>query len=177
LVILLREETKKGVGMEFRAGEPVVHWMYGLGKVVAVETRTLGGQKTRYYVVKINDLTVWVPVDEKATIRLRRPTSRAGFKKLFRILSQSGKSLSEDRFERKQQLTRKLQDGTIESICSVVRDLASFQHKKGLNDDDKVILQRASTSLLGEWVYTLSVPMSQAEQELNGLLQHPFQRR
>lgn len=162
--------------MEYHVGDPVVHWTYGLGKVGGVETRTLAGQKARYYVVEISDLTVWVPVDDKVKNRLRRPTSRAGFRRLFKILSESGKSLSDDRFERKQQLNRKLQDGTIESICMVIRDLASFQHRKGLNDDDKVILQRASTSLLGEWVYSFSVPLSQAEQELNGLLRYPFQR-
>jgi RNA polymerase-interacting CarD/CdnL/TRCF family regulator len=163
--------------MEFHVGDSVVHWTYGLGRVVAVETRALAGQKALYYVVEINDMTVWVPVDDKARTRLRRPTSRAGFKRLFKILSQSGKSLSEDRYERKQELSRKLQDGTIESVCGVIRDLAFFQHKKGLNDDDKVILQRASSSLLGEWVYSLSVPLSEAEQELNGLLRYPFQRR
>ena len=163
--------------MEFHVGDPVVHWTYGLGKVIAVQQRTIAGEKALYYVVEINDLTVWVPVDGKAKTRLRRPTSRAGFRKLFKILSQSAKSLSEDRFERKQELNRKLQDGTIESVCSVIRDLSSFQQKKSLNDDDKVILQRASTSLLGEWAYSLAVPRSQAEQELDGLLRRTPQRR
>jgi RNA polymerase-interacting CarD/CdnL/TRCF family regulator len=159
--------------MEFNVGAAVVHWTYGLGKIVAVEERALAGQKTLYYVVQINDLTVWVPVDEKAKMRLRPPTSQNAFKKLFKILSEPGKSLSEDRHERKVDLHQKLQDGNVESLCTVIRDLSSYQHKKALNDDDKVILRRASTSLLGEWGYSFSVSVAQAEQELRGLLRPP----
>ena len=159
--------------MDFHVGDPVVHWTYGLGKVVAVEARLLAGQETRYYVVEVNDLTVWVPVDEEAKRRLRRPTSRAALKKALRILGQSGRTLSEDRQERKLELHRKLQDGSLESVCGVIRDLASFQARKGLNDDEKLILKRASASLLGEWAYSCSVPISQAEQQLNDLLRRP----
>ncbi|MGE5073269.1 MAG: CarD family transcriptional regulator [Anaerolineae bacterium] len=159
--------------MQFKVGDPVVHWTYGLGKVVAVEERALGGQKALYYVVEISDMTVWVPVDEKAKTRLRPPTSQKTFKKALKILREPGKSLSEDRHERKLQLHKKLQDGKVESICTVIRDLSYFQHKKPLNDDDKVILKRASTALLGEWGYSFSVPIAEAEQALQGLLQQP----
>jgi RNA polymerase-interacting CarD/CdnL/TRCF family regulator len=159
--------------MQFKAGDAVVHWAYGLGKVVAVQERALAGEKTLYYVVQVRDITVWVPVDEKARSRLRPPTSKRGFKKLFQILSQPGKTLSEDRHERKSALHNKLAEGNAESVCAVIRDLTTFQHKKGLNDDDKQILIRASGSLLAEWGYTFSVSMAEAEQQLLGMLKHP----
>jgi RNA polymerase-interacting CarD/CdnL/TRCF family regulator len=66
-----------------------------------------------------------------------------------------------------------LQDGNVEAICRVIRDLSFQQHKKPLNDDDKNTLRRAWTSLLGEWEYSFSVPMAQAEQELHRLLKAP----
>jgi len=159
--------------MKFSVGDPVVHWTYGLGKIVALQERALGGQNTLYYAVQIRDLTVWVPVDEKATSRLRAPTTQRGFKKLFRILREPGKALSEDRLERKTELHRKLQDGNAETICAVIRDLISFQRKKGLNDDDKQILRRASSTLLDEWGYSFSVTVAQAEQDLLQLLRQP----
>ena len=156
--------------MQFKVGDPVVHWTHGSGKVVGIEERALAGQKTLYYVVEIHDLTVWVPADEKASSRLRPPTSQRAFKKLFAILSGPGESLSEDRHERKIELHRKLQDGNAASICGVIRDLSSYQQKKALNDDDKQILIRACNSLLGEWEYSFSVPLAQAESELHRLL-------
>ncbi len=159
--------------MVFHVGDPVVHWTYGLGKVAAIEERALAGQKTLYYAVEIHDLTVWVPADDKVASRLRPPTSQRAFKKLFAILSGPGESLSDDRHERKIELHRKLQDGNVEAICRVIRDLSFQQHKKPLNDDDKNTLRRAWTSLLGEWEYSFSVPMAQAEQELHRLLKLP----
>lgn len=163
--------------MQFRVGEPVVHWTYGLGKVIAIEERALSGQKTLYYVVEINDLTIWVPVDDKAKARLRPPTSPRTLKRMVKILSAPAKSLAEDRLERKSDLHRRLQDGNVESLCSVIRDLCNLQRKKGLNDDDKTILKRAFTALQGEWGYSFSVPAAQAEQQLYGLLGQPSEAK
>jgi CarD family transcriptional regulator len=162
--------------MQFKVGDPVVHWSYGLGKVVALQTRALAGEKNRYYVVRIRDVTVWVPVDEKAHSRIRPPTSRRGFKKLLQILGEPGKNLSDDRHERKIALHNRLAVGNAESVCSVIRDLATYQHKKGLNDDDKQILSRASSSLLGEWAYAFSLSAAEADDEMQGVLRHPFKR-
>ncbi len=159
--------------MNFHVGDPVIHWTYGLGKIVGLETRALAGEKTLYYVVDVNELTVWVPVDDKVSTRLRPPTTKDAFKKLFKILSQPAEALLEDRHERKIALHRKLQEGNAESICGVIRDLNAFEHKKALNDDDKTILRRASSSLLSEWGYSFSVPLAEAEHELHSLLKTP----
>ena len=159
--------------MDFRAGDTVVHWMYGLGKIVGLEERALAGQKMLYYVVKVGDLTVCVPADDKAGNRLRYPTPERNFKKLFAILSGPGESLSDDRLERKTQLRKKLDDGRVEAVCQVIRDISTFEKRKPLNDEDKNILRRAWNSLCGEWEYSLSLPPAQVEMELRRLLRQP----
>ena len=159
--------------MEFHVGDPVVHWSYGLGEITGLEERTLTGQKTLYYLVKISDFTVCVPADGKAMSRLRPPTPKHEFKKLFGILSGPGESLSDDRLERKAQLHKKLEDGQVGAICRVIRDISSYEQRKPLNDDDKNIMKRAWNLLLNEWGYSLSVPLGQVEFELRRLLTHP----
>jgi RNA polymerase-interacting CarD/CdnL/TRCF family regulator len=57
--------------MEFLTGDPVIHWTYGLGKIVRQEERTFSGVKKLYYAVQIRDLTVWVPADAKVMSRQR----------------------------------------------------------------------------------------------------------
>jgi len=159
--------------MNFRVGDTVVHWMYGLGKIVGLEERALAGQKILYYVVKVGDLTVCVPADDKAESRLRYPTPQRNFKKLSAILSGPGELLSDDRLERKIQLRKKLDDGKVEAVCQVIRDISSFEKRKSLNDEDKNILRRAWNSLCGEWGYSLSLPPAQVEMELHRLLRQP----
>jgi len=156
--------------MDFQLGDPVIHWTYGLGKVVRIEERKFSGEKTLYYVVQIRDLTVWVPADAQLMSRLRSPTTKRGFSKLFTILSEPGESLSDDRLERKTQLVEVLKGGRAESVCRVIRDLSFYQHRKPLNENDKLVLKQALDLLLSEWGFSLSVPLAQAQVELNGLL-------
>ncbi len=158
--------------MDFHVGDPVIHRTYGLGEIVGMEERALSSQMTLYYVVQIRDLTIFVPVNSQAMNPLRSPTPERDFKELFIILSEPGESLSDDRFERKTQLRKKLYGGKAEATCQVIRDLSSYQHKKPLNDEDKLILKQANNSLLGEWGYSLSIPLAQVEIELDRLLRH-----
>jgi RNA polymerase-interacting CarD/CdnL/TRCF family regulator len=156
--------------MDFREGDPVMHWTYGLGRVLKLEERALSGQKAMYYAVKINDLTVWVPADGNLPKRLRRPTSQAGFNKLLNLLTGPGESLPEDRQERKTKLVEMLKDGRAESLCRVIRDLTTYRQVRSLNENDQALMKRAQNSLLGEWGFALSVTTAQAESEMQRLL-------
>ena len=97
--------------MNFREGDSVMHCTYGLGKIVQLEERTLFGHTVMYYAVRIDDMTVWVPADEKLDSRLRTPTIEREFKRLFEILLGPGESLPDDRQARKELLRARLRDG------------------------------------------------------------------
>jgi len=48
----------KVVIMDFYAGDSIVHWMYGLGKILRMEEKNLSGQTSPYYVAQLKDMTV-----------------------------------------------------------------------------------------------------------------------
>ncbi len=156
--------------MEFRVGDLVMHWTYGLGKIVRLEERAVSGQKTLYYAVEVGDMTVWVPADDKLQNRLRPPTPGTRFKRLFAILSGPGEALPEDRHERKLHMQEMLKDGSAESLCRAIRDLSAFGQERPLNDYDQAAMKRLQAALLGEWGFALSVSPQQAEQGLRRLL-------
>jgi RNA polymerase-interacting CarD/CdnL/TRCF family regulator len=156
--------------MEFQVGDKVIHWTYGLGEIVELDEKVLAGQTTSYYVVRIADMSIWVPIDQVNGDSLRLPTPAHDFQRLFTILGSPGEPLSEDRLERKTQLQKKMRDGTLESICEVIRDLSFANNIKKLNENDAATLNRAKSLLLSEWGISLSVPMNQAEDALNSLL-------
>jgi RNA polymerase-interacting CarD/CdnL/TRCF family regulator len=159
--------------MDFRVGDQVIHWTLGLGEVIGVEERALSGENMLYYMVKIRDLTVFVPAEDKTSCRLRSPSTKRDFKKLFEILGEPGIELADNRFERKAQLRKDLADGSPESVCRVIRDLSLLARTKHLNDDDKNILERAMSSLRSEMVLALSILPDQADSELHQLLMQP----
>lgn len=156
--------------MAFHVGDPIMHWTYGLGNIIALEERVISEVKKLYYAVKINDLTVWVPLDGDVNSHLRPPTSAADFKNLLTILLQPGESLPDDRQERKLQLLEKLKDGRAESLCRVISSLSSFQLVRALNETDQNLMKRARNALLAEWTYVLSVSLPDAETELRRML-------
>ena len=160
--------------MDFPVGDQVIHWTLGLGEVIGLEERSLSGESALYYLVRIKDLTVFVPADHGTECRLRAPAAKRDFKKMLVILSQPGTELAENRFERKAALRKEMADGSPESIFRVVRDLTSRARTKNLNDDDRNILERALSLLRSEMALALSVHPEQADQELQKHL-HPLE--
>ena len=156
--------------MGFHEGDTVMHWTYGLGKVIRLEERVLSGKKELYYAVQIGDMTVWVPADDKLGTRLRPPTSKADFKKLMNILSKPGEPLPDDRHERKTLLTELLKNGRAESLCRVIRNLSTYRHVRSLNDNDQALLARTEDALIGEWGFSLSITPAEAGLQLHRLL-------
>jgi RNA polymerase-interacting CarD/CdnL/TRCF family regulator len=167
---LFSPQIEQEARMNFREGDPVMHWTYGFGEVLRLEERELSGETTLYYAVQVRDMTVWVPADDNLKSRLRPPTSQARFKRLLAILSGPAEPLPDDRHERKTRLLEQLNDGSTESLCQVIRDLFAYRRVRALNDNDQALLKRSQSALLGEWGFVLSVTPAQADLEMHRLL-------
>ena len=157
--------------MDYNVGDQVIHSVFGPGEILQLDKKEISGKLNTYYMVKTNTLTLWVPIDNNGERSLRPLTPRSHFKKLFEILTAPGEPLTEDRLDRKAELTDRLRDGKIVSVCEVIRDLNQFNRKKKLNDYDSAILDRAKNFLISEWMIALSVSRQQAEKELRELLE------
>jgi len=156
--------------MNFHPGDQVVHWTYGLGEIIELDEKKLLGKTEQYYVVQINDLTLWVPVTSEGESSLRFPTPAGEFDQYIRQLNAAPEPLEEDRLQRKNQLSSLLKDGSLASVCKVVRDLANHVLTKKGNEHDFATLERALNLLLEEWSASLSIPLPEARQELAGLM-------
>ena len=102
--------------MDYHAGDTVMHWVHGLGKVIRREKRDVLGHQALYYAVHVGNMIVWVPVDDKVSQRLRPPTGKIRFKRIVALLSTPGEPLPSDRHERKLLLSEYLMDGSLEFI-------------------------------------------------------------
>jgi RNA polymerase-interacting CarD/CdnL/TRCF family regulator len=71
--------------MGFHIGDQIIHCAFGLGEITQIEKKTINGQLTRCYVVKITDMTVWVPVDDPLQNSLRLPTPPEEFVKVIPV--------------------------------------------------------------------------------------------
>ena len=156
--------------MVYHAGDTVMHWTHGLGKIIRRESRDVLGHRSLYYAVNVRNMIVWVPVDDKVGQRLRRPTGKIRFKRLVTLLSKPGEPLPADRHERRLLLSEYLTDGSLESLVRIMRALLAYKRIRSLNDHDQAIMHRVQSTLLSEWAHVLDLTPAQAELQMDSLL-------
>jgi CarD family transcriptional regulator len=157
----------------FKVGDKVMHWSYGPGEIVQLDAKDFNGKIVQCYVVKVGDLTLWVPVDDNGEHCIRPLTRPEDFENLFSILASNGEPLSMDIMERKRIVRQRMRSGTLESVCTVVRDLTHHKRIGKMTENDRAFLEQTRNLLLEEWSLVLDVPIENAEQELGRLLQQP----
>jgi RNA polymerase-interacting CarD/CdnL/TRCF family regulator len=156
--------------MKYHIGDQVVHWLYGLGKVTGMDEKSLAGQTRLYYVVEIDQLTIWVPVVEAGQSCLRPPTPSAEFKLLLGLLNIPGEQLHDHQFERRKELAQRMQRRTLMDVCHIICDLNSRSRVQKLNRNDFAVLKRAKEFLLVEWELSLGTSRTIAQHDLDLLL-------
>lgn len=171
--IAVRVPSRRGIGNEpvkYNIGDTIVHWTYGLGTIVAIDQKDIAGVTQQYYVVAVEPLKIWVPVEEANGCSIRFPTESIHFTALFDILRTPGELLPDHQFQRKNELRDRMQKRTLGALCHVIRDLTDRSRQHPLNQNDTSVLSRAEEHLLDEWVLSLGAERSTASSELDVLL-------
>jgi RNA polymerase-interacting CarD/CdnL/TRCF family regulator len=164
----------------YKIGDTVIHWSYGSGKIVAIEDKGLPGQRCFYYVIEGSKQTLWVPVEENGSSSLHLPTSRSNFKLLINVLRSQGEKLSNNRYQRHDQLEKRMQKASPKDVCLVIRDLIYRSRRGDLSGSDIRVFKLAQTYCINEWELSLGTPREQARRELESILnerparQNPF---
>ena len=156
--------------MIYKVGDTIIHWTHGLGTVIAVEEMELAGTKKWYYVIEVDLLKLWVPIEEASKGAIRFPMEPVQLKDLLEILREPGRPLPDHYFQRKMALRERMQKRTLEELCHVIRDLKDRSAHHPLNADDSSILFSAEEYLLDEWVISIGTERSTAQRELESML-------
>jgi CarD family transcriptional regulator len=160
--------------MEYKIGDKVIHHSFGFAEVVNIEEKNIGGVSQKYYVIKTNDLHVWIPCAPPTAGKLRVPSTKHEFPGLFKILRSEYSPFAAERMSRKSQIQGMFSEGSTESLCKLIRDLSFYKMKKSLNEYENTIFERAIHILIDEWRYAFDITPSQARTDLNKLLSESY---
>ena len=153
-------------GHELAKGEWIVHRFHGVGEVRGVEKKQLNGKAAHYYKVQTHDSTLWIPVDNSDTDRIRKLATRAEFKRALKILERPARDMDEDHTERKGRIRSVRKEGELDRVFRLIRDLRARQHEKKLNTTEQRALQRLEDHLLQEWSVCMGIEIEEARQKL-----------
>ncbi len=157
--------------MSYQQGELVVHHQYGVGTIQAIEGRDFGNaQPGLFYRVRFTSATVWIRLEDQPSPGLRPITPKLSLPRYQAVLSEVPIDLGTDFRQRHDLLQSRVQSGTFEALCEIVRDLMALNRRKPLNNYERNVLGRARDALTLEWSVTSGLPLAKVQEEIDGYL-------
>ena len=157
--------------MNFNQGDQVVHHTFGIGTVVTIEEMNMADFEARmFYRVGFLNSTVWVPVDDTSKGKLRPITPQGHLVQYRAVLQSTPITLDSDFRKRQVELVERLDMGSLQGLCEVIRDLDALDVEKPLSYSEKRLLKQTRESLVVEWSATGGLTRNEALIEINGCL-------
>jgi CarD family transcriptional regulator len=145
---------KVGVGPAvFGIGDPVVSPAHGLGEVVAIEQREVGGQRREFYVILVRDtgIRMVVPIETANATGLRRPIDRKAATALLEVFKERRPAVSGIPWSRRHRHYQQLlHSGSAAEVARVMRDLLRLRSRKELSFGERKLLDSARRMLVKE---------------------------
>ena len=159
----------------FRKGDAVIYPQHGAGRVIAVEKRTVGEVEREYLVIdlELQDLKVWVPVDEAEQVGVREPTPQDELEDLFELLSDHDVRIPTNFSRRMKNNQSRMNDGDVWQLAEVVRNLAIRRAKKHLSPSEKTLYAHARNLLIAEVALSMKADHEKAEAAIDRHLPQP----
>jgi CarD family transcriptional regulator len=145
-----------GIGLlmvTFNVGDNAVYPGYGVGKVTAIETKEILGNKQTFYSILILEtgMKIMVPKDNVETVGLRPIISKDEANKVIEILKVKEVKIDNQTWNRRyREYMEKIKTGSVYEIAEVLRDLFLLKADKELSFGERKMLDNARGLLLKE---------------------------
>ncbi len=152
-------------------GDWIVHKQHGVGRVEAIEAKSIGGEETKYFRVKVSSGVYWLPI-AKAPDYIRAVSTRYRIRMVLKSIRDLPKDLPDNYKARNQYVEDKLAGAEIQLKGELLRDL----HARGPNEDvnltviDGRQLDMLREQFLREMMVVLDIDMDKAEEKLDKAL-------
>lgn len=154
--------------ISFKVGDNAVYPGHGVGRVTAIETKEILGNKQTFYSIQILEtgMKIMIPKDNVASVGLRPIISKDEANKVLEILKEKEVKIDNQTWNRRyREYMEKIKTGSVFEIAEVLRDLFLLKVDKELSFGERKMLDTARTLLLKE------LTLATSENELFGDLE------
>ncbi|SMC21829.1 transcriptional regulator, CarD family [Desulfacinum hydrothermale DSM 13146] len=158
----------------FKVGDLAVYPAHGVGKIEAIESKTIGGDSQDFYIMRIleNDMKIMIPVQNADTVGLRPLIQSEDVPKVYGILQSREISVNSATWNRRyREYMEKIKTGSIYELAEVLRDLTVLQVDKELSFGERKMLETARSLLITEVAIAKGMDEDQVSQEIDSILQ------
>jgi CarD family transcriptional regulator len=153
----------------FKTGDLAVYPAHGVGKIESVETKSIGGKKQDFYIMRIleNDMKIMIPISNAEAVGLRQLINSGDVPKVFDILKTREVSVNGGTWNRRyREYMEKIKTGSIYELAEVLRDLTVLKGDKELSFGERKMLDTARTLLLKELSIVRAITEDEIEEEV-----------
>jgi len=161
---------KPAPNYNFKVGDNAVYPAHGVGKIEAIESKNIMGEKKDFYVINIlnTGMNVLVPVENIKNVGLRPVISANKVKEVFTILKEKKRTIVSATWNRRyREYMEKIKSGSIFEIAEVLRDLVVLKKEKELSFGERKMLDTARNLILKEITIAKGADENKVSDELN----------
>jgi CarD family transcriptional regulator len=149
-----KPESSKAKAKQFKVGDLAVYPAHGVGRIEAIESRVVNGEKHDFYIMKIleNNMVIMIPTWNVDSVGLRDIISQKEIPKIMDVMS-SKKELAIDNQtwnRRYREYMDKIKTGSLYEVAEVFRDLSLLKLTKDLSFGERKLYDTAHTLLIKE---------------------------
>jgi CarD family transcriptional regulator len=138
----------------FSPGDLAVYPAHGVGRIEAVETRDIGGNKQDFYIMKIleSSMVIMIPIQNVGSVGLRSVISEGDIDKVYNVMKKKQEaSIDNQTWNRRyREYMDKIKTGSLFDVAEVFRDLFVLKLTKDLSFGERKLLDTAQGLLLKE---------------------------
>jgi CarD family transcriptional regulator len=137
----------------FEIGDLAVYPAHGVGRIEAIETREISGEKQDFYIMKIleNNMIIMIPVDNVESVGLRDIIDIGEVPKVYDIMKKRDIPADNQTWNRRyREYMEKIKTGSVYEVAEVLRDLYLLKVEKDLSFGERKMLDTAQSLLLKE---------------------------
>ena len=157
----------------FRTGELAVYPAHGVGKIESIETKSIGGKKQDFYIMRIldNDMKIMIPIRNAEAVGLRGLIQSDDIPRVYDILKTREISVNGGTWNRRyREYMEKIKTGSIYELAEVLRDLTVLKGDKELSFGERKMLDTARSLLLKELSIVREISEDEIDKEIHEML-------
>ncbi len=139
---------------EFQIGDLAVYPAHGVGRIEAIESKVISGEKHDFYIMKVleNNMVIMIPTWNVDCVGLRDVISESDIPKVYEIMRKDRESPIDSQTwnRRYRDYMEKIKTGSLFEVAEVYRDLYLLKLNKDLSFGERKLYDTAQFLLVKE---------------------------
>jgi CarD family transcriptional regulator len=139
---------------EFHIGDLAVYPAHGVGRIEAIESKVVGGEKHDFYIMKVleNNMVIMIPTKNIDSVGLRDVISENEIPRVYEVIRKEKESPIDSQTwnRRYRDYMDKIKTGSLYDVAEVFRDLYLLKMNKDLSFGERKLYDTAQFLLIKE---------------------------